>query len=101
MISFCVFDFTQMFGIANLKIICTDCTEISFSKLRSADLNYHLPKLGFFTDPYCVEVSNKQLLIKFFTSSCDVSRTCFYCIKASEYDQEIQQSQTADQTTAP
>ena len=33
--------------------ICTDSTEIFFSKLRSAGLNYHLPKLSFFTDPYC------------------------------------------------
>ena len=33
--------------------ICTDSTEIFFSKLRSAVLNYHLPKLSFFTDPYC------------------------------------------------
>ena len=42
-----------MFQIASLKIICTDSTEISFSKLRSAGLNYHLPKLSFFADPNC------------------------------------------------
>ena len=31
--------------------VCTDCTEILFSKLRSAGLNYNLP--SFFTDSYC------------------------------------------------
>ena len=45
-----------------LKIICTDSTEILFSQillksffsiLGSAGLNYHLPKLSFFTDNYC------------------------------------------------
>ena len=50
-----------MFQIASFKIICTDSTKIFFftdfteiflSKLGSAGLNYHLPKLGFFTDPY-------------------------------------------------
>ena len=30
---------------------CTDSTEIFFSKLRSAGLNYNLP--SFFTDSYC------------------------------------------------
>ena len=29
--------------------ICTDSTEIFFSKLRSAELNYHLQKLSFFS----------------------------------------------------
>ena len=42
-----------MLQIASLKNICTDSTEILFSKLRSAGLNYHLPKLSFYTDPYC------------------------------------------------
>ena len=32
-------------------IICTDSTEIFFSKLRSAGLNYNLP--SFFNDSYC------------------------------------------------
>ena len=41
--------------------ICTDSTEIFFLKLRSAGLNYHLPKLSFFTDPYCA------LLIDFYS----------------------------------
>ena len=50
-----------MFKIANLKIICTDSTEMLFSKLRSAGLNYHLPKLSFFTDPYCAGVSNMHI----------------------------------------
>ena len=31
--------------------VCTDSTEIFFSKLRSACLNYNLP--SFFTDSYC------------------------------------------------
>ena len=31
--------------------VCTDSTEIFFSKLRSVGLNYNLP--SFFTDSYC------------------------------------------------
>ena len=31
--------------------VCTDSTEIFFSKLRAAGLNYNLP--SFFTDSYC------------------------------------------------
>ena len=31
--------------------VCTDSTEIFFSKLRSAGLNYNLP--SFFTESYC------------------------------------------------
>ena len=39
--------------------VCTDSTEIFFSKLRSAGLNYYLP--SFFTDPYCAGgVSNSR-----------------------------------------
>ena len=44
--------------------VCTDSTEIFFSKLRSAGLNYNLPSL--FTDSYCVGVSNKHCLLTFF-----------------------------------
>ena len=29
-------------------------------------MNYHLPKLSFFTDPYCAGVSNKHCLLTFF-----------------------------------
>ena len=59
-----------MFQIASFKIICTDSTEILFSKLRSAGLNYHLPKRKFFTFPYCAEVSNKHCLLTFFHFTC-------------------------------
>ena len=58
-----------MFQIASFKIICTDSAEILFSKLRSAGLNYHLPKCKFFTFPYCAGVSNKHCLWTFFISS--------------------------------
>ena len=34
--------------IASFKIICTDPTEIFFSKLRSAGRNYHLLECKFF-----------------------------------------------------
>ena len=44
--------------------VCTDTTEIFFSKLRSAGLNYNLP--SFFTDSYCTGVSNKHCLLTFF-----------------------------------
>ena len=57
-----------MFQIESLKIICTDSTEIFFSKLRSVGLNYHLPKTKFFTDPYCVGVSHKHFLLTCFIS---------------------------------
>ena len=55
-----------MFQIASFKITCTDSTEILFSKIRSAGLNYHLPKHKFFTFPYCAGVSNKHCLLTFF-----------------------------------
>ena len=61
-----------MFQVASLKIIFTDSTEILFSKLRSAGLNQHLPKLSFFhSDPYCAGggVSNKHCLLTFFIGS--------------------------------
>ena len=44
--------------------VCTDSTEIFFSKLRSAGLNYNLP--SFFTDSCCAGVSNKHCLLTFF-----------------------------------
>ena len=34
-----------------ITFVCSDSTEIFFSKLRSAGLNYNLP--SFFTDSYC------------------------------------------------
>ena len=37
-----------------LNLVFTDSIENFFSELGSAGLNYHLPKLSFFTDPYCV-----------------------------------------------
>ena len=40
-----------------------------FSKLGSAGLNYHLPKLSFFTDTYCAGVSNKHCILTFFIFS--------------------------------
>ena len=45
-------------------IVCTDSTEIFFSKLRSAGLNYNLP--SFFTDSTVRGVSNKHCLLTFF-----------------------------------
>ena len=67
-----------MFQIASFKVFCTDSTKILFSqillksffsKLGSAGLNYHLPKLSFFTDPYCAGggggESNKHCLLTF------------------------------------
>ena len=46
--------------------VCTDSTEIFFSKLRSADLTYNLP---FFSLTHTVRgggVSNKHCLLTFF-----------------------------------
>ena len=50
--------------------VCTDSTEIFFSKLSSAALNYNLP--SFFTDSYCKGgggVSNKHCLLTFLIHS--------------------------------
>ena len=55
-----------MFQIASFKIICTDSTEIFFSKLGSAGLNFHLPKRKFFTFLTVRRVSNKHCLLTFF-----------------------------------
>ena len=44
--------------------VCTDSTEVFFSKLRSAGLNYNLP--SFFTDSYCAGGILLALLIDFF-----------------------------------
>ena len=44
--------------------VCTDSTEIFFSKLRSAGLNYNL--LSFFADSNYAGVSNKHCLLTFF-----------------------------------
>ena len=52
------------FGLEKIIFVCTDSTEIFFSKLRSAGLNYNLP--CFFTDSYCAGVSNKHCLLTFF-----------------------------------
>ena len=60
-----------MFQIASFKIICTNSTEILFSKLTSAGLNYHLPKRKFFLLFLNVRgggggVSNKHCILPFF-----------------------------------
>ena len=60
-----------MFQIASFKIICTDSTEIFFSKIGSAGLNYylaknHLPKLSFSLTLTVRGVSNKHCLLIFF-----------------------------------
>ena len=39
------------FGLEKIIFVSTDSTEIFFSKLRSAGLNYNMP--SFFTDSYC------------------------------------------------
>ena len=45
-------------------LVCTDSSEIFFSKLRSAGLNYNLP--SFFTESYCAGGINKHCLLTFF-----------------------------------
>ena len=63
-----------MFQIASFKIICTDSTEILFSKLGPAGLNFHLPKRKFFTFPYCGGGgggSNKHCFLTFFSLFLD------------------------------
>ena len=46
------------FGSEKIIFVCTDSTEIFFSKLMSAGLNYNMPSI--FTDSYCVGVSDKH-----------------------------------------
>ena len=57
------------FDLEKIIFVCTDSTEIFFSKLRSAGLNYNM--LSFFTDSYLGGgggggVSNKHCLFTFF-----------------------------------
>ena len=59
-----------MLQIGSFKIICTDSTEILFSKLRLAGFNYHLSKRNIFTSPYCAGVSIKHCLLTFYHSRC-------------------------------
>ena len=68
---FCAFNvhLNQMLQIVTLKIVCTDSTETSFIKLRSAGWNYNLQKSFFFTNPYFAGVSNKHWLLAFFILS--------------------------------
>ena len=48
-----------MLQVANLKIICTFSTE-AFSKLRSAGLNHHLPKLSIFSLTFTARTQVEQ-----------------------------------------
>ena len=65
--------------------VCTDSTQIFFSKLRSAGLNYNLP--SFFTDSYCAGGggggggSNKHCLLTFFINHDKGSAFLFQCSK--------------------
>ena len=75
-----------MFQIACLKIICTDSTEILFSKLKSAGLNYHLPKQFFSLTLILRGVCNKHWLL---TLSFGVFFLRFWSINAlSEFKDE-------------
>ena len=47
--------------------VCTDFTEIFFSKLKSAGSNYNLPSL--FTESYCVGVFDKHCLLTFLITT--------------------------------
>ena len=58
-----------MFQIASFKNICTDSTEMLFSKLRSAGLSKHKVCLLFLT---VWGVSNKHCLLTFFITSADI-----------------------------
>ena len=54
----------ERFWFGKIIFVYIDSTEIFFSKLRSAGLNYNMP--SFFTDSYCAGVSNKHCLLTFF-----------------------------------
>ena len=68
-------------GVYNF-FICTNSTEIFFSKLRSAGLSYNLS--SFFTDCYCPGVSNKHCLLTFF-----IFFVCVACASAKQIDSAI------------
>ena len=57
------------FGLEKIIFVCTDSTEIFFSKLRSAGLNYNMQ--SFFTDSFCAGVSYKHCLLTFFITLAD------------------------------
>ena len=59
------------FGLEKIFFVSTDSTDIFFSKLRSAGLNYNM--LSFFTDSYYAGVSNKHCLLTFFIFDCSSS----------------------------
>ena len=62
-----------MFQIASFRIICTDSTEILFSKLRSAGLKYHLPKrFSRFLTMRGGGGSNKHCLFFFHSFQSDI-----------------------------
>ena len=61
-----------MLQIAILRSFAVS-TEILFSKLGSAGLNYNLPKRKLFTFPYCA-VSNKRCLLTFFSFEQSLER---------------------------
>ena len=71
-----------MFQIASLKIICTDSTEILFSKLGSAALYYHLPKLSFLLTLTVRGYSNKHSLLSFFIHYKAYLIMCFQMSKS-------------------
>ena len=84
----CIWSY-QMFQIASFKIICTDSTEILFTKLRSAGLNCHLSKLKFFTFPYLGGGGGGWYLINiaywpFFIVPGQVNRNVLTCHKWNE-----------------
>ena len=62
--------------------VCTDSTEIFFSKLRSAGLNYNLP--SFSLTLTVRGVSNKHCLLTFFIYAwydvLDLEKKYFYCL---------------------
>ena len=67
-------------GLEKIIFVCTDSTEIFFSKLRSAGLNYNLP--SFFTDSCSGGgggVSNKHCLLTFFICSMCQDERLFIC----------------------
>ena len=79
-----------MFQIASLKLIFTDSTEILFSKLCSAGLSYPLPKLSFFTDPYCAGIRIAYCIIIIIPDQYKRTQHTFACADLESLSEEVQ-----------
>ena len=58
------------FGLENIIFVCIDSTEIFFSKLRSAGLNYNMPNFSLTLTVYLISIAYLTFFI--FLRICQV-----------------------------